>query len=204
MRLVREGGKWHDHRGEALTSARMASFRKRPSQRWLLQALVRGHPALGRLSDTDGLQTVRVVTVADAAGVTRIVAARLRLICGGTAHDNFDYGRTGNLIAILDIHEGTIRSVVGGRGRPSVIRQVTHHPRTGRALIGYHVPAWPAIEALAHEAAKAFLPLRTIGWDVAVTGDRPCLIEGNVTWDTLSGDPRMGEILRSLRDEAAG
>ena len=34
-------------------------------------------------------------------------------------------------------------------------------------------------------AARAFAPLRTIGWDVAITPDGPSLIEGNVTWDPL-------------------
>ena len=77
--------------------------------------------------------------------------------------------------------------------------------RTARLLdfgnsIGYRVPRWPAVGKLACDAAKAFLPLRTVGWDVAITLDQPCLIEGNVTWDTLSGEPRMGEIYRFLQN----
>ena len=37
--------------------------------------------------------------------------------------------------------------------------------------------------ALAEQAARAFLPLRTVGWDIAVTPEGPTLIEGNPFWD---------------------
>ena len=39
---------------------------------------------------------------------------------------------------------------------------------------------------------------RTIGWDIAITADFPRLIEGNVTWDTLIGETRMGSIYQQL------
>ena len=101
-----------------------------------------------------------------------VIAARLRLIAGDSAHDNFDYGRTGNLIANLDVATGDIRTVIGGTGDPRAICQVTVHPRTGVPLIGYRVPLWPRARDLVQRAARAFAPLRTIGWDVAVTSGR--------------------------------
>ena len=70
-------------------------------------------------------------------------------------------------------------------------------------MIGYAVPQWAAVSELVTAAARAFMPLRTVGWDVAITPTRPCLIEGNVTWDTLSGEPRMGEIYRVLQSAGA-
>ena len=72
------------------------------------------------------------------------------------------------------------------------------HPRTRARLIGYRVPHWPAARDLVERAARAFAPLRTIGWDVAITDGEPCLIEANVTWDTLTGEPRMGDIYRRM------
>jgi hypothetical protein len=184
-----------------MTSRDIAELVERSSYScWMLQELVAGHPELCALSDTDALQTVRVVTAAHGDGRIEILAARLRLLCANVAYDNFDYGRTGNVIANLDVGEGTIRSAVGGAGARHEIRPVTRHPRTGRPLIGYRVPRWPAVGKLACDAATAFLPLRTVGWDVAITPEQPCLIEGNVTWDTLSGEPRMGEIYRFLQN----
>jgi hypothetical protein len=78
---------------------------------------------------------------------------------------------------------------------------VTRHPRTNADLIGFEVPGWQEIRELAIQAANVFTPLRTVGWDIGITDSEPVLIEGNVTWDTLSGDPRMGDLLNQLRSE---
>jgi hypothetical protein len=203
-RLTRAGACWKDNGDRVITPPDIAErIEKSSYSRWMLQELVNGHPELSALSDTHGLQTIRVVTVVHPDGKVEILAARLRILCTNAAHDNFDYGTTGNVIANLDVREGTIRSAVGGGGTPPRICAVTRHPRTGRDLIAYRVPGWEAVAKLAHDAANAFMPLRTVGWDVAVTSSEPCLIEGNVTWDTLSGEPRMGEIYRRLQQLVA-
>jgi hypothetical protein len=63
------------------------------------------------------------------------------------------------------------------------------------------VPCWDAACRLVRDAATAFLPLRTIGWDVAITDGDPVLIEGNVTWDPAYEGLVGGEILDAvLRD----
>lgn len=204
MRLDRKGVQWRDSHGSACSASGLVSLINRtPYRRWIFQRVVQGHSALRELSDTTGLQTVRVVTAVDDCDVVRILAARLRLICGDIAHDNFEFGKTGNVIAILDPENGRIMSAVGGAKDRYEMQQVTRHPSTHRELIGFEVPNWDAVRELAIEAASQFRPLRTVGWDVAVTSDEPCLIEGNVTWATLSGEPRMGEIYKYLQNLAA-
>ena len=199
IRLVKAAGTWRDHTGTPMTPRELIAHCNRYGyQRWMMQALVVGHAELRKLSAAEGLQTVRVVTVTEDDGEIEIVAARLRLISGNTAHDNFDYGRTGNLVANLDVASGVVRSVIGGVGDPCAICHVVMHPRTGTPLLGVRVPRWPQARDLVERAARTFAPLRTIGWDVAITDDEPCLIEGNVTWDTLTGEPRMGEIYRHM------
>lgn len=199
MRLERHEGQWRDTHGAAFDAPKLLDTMTRtPYARWLFQRVVRGHPVLAALSNTTGLQTVRVVTVVDHANRARILAARLRLICGDVAHDNFEFGKTGNVIAILNPENGRIESAVGGSSARYEMQPVTRHPRTGHELIGFEVPNWPAVRALAIGAAQKFIPLRSIGWDVAVTPDTPTLIEGNVTWATLSGEARMGDIYRGL------
>lgn len=203
MRLDRSGSDWRDTHGKVFGAQELHTVMNRSAYaRWIFQEVVRGHPTLAALSNTSGLQTVRVVTIVDQAGAVRILAARLRLICGDVAHDNFEFGKTGNVIAILNPENGQIESAVGGSRDRYEIQPVTRHPGTGRELIGFQVPDWEAVRKLAIEAAGKFRPLRSIGWDVAVSPDAPCLIEGNVTWATLSGEARMGEIYRHLRELA--
>lgn len=199
-RLDRRATGWIDTHGETLSVHDLEVLIERSGySKWMFQEVIVGHPELRALSSTNGLQTLRVVTVIDEMENVRILAARLRLICGNVAHDNFEFGKTGNVIAILDPSSGRIQSAVGGSSKRYEIREVTHHPVTGRLLIGFQVPNWNVAVALAMAAARAFRPLRTIGWDVAITPTAPCLIEGNVTWATLSGEPKMGEIYRYLK-----
>lgn len=204
IRLERSGLGWIDSERQAVGARRLARLETISGYKtWMLQERVVGHPALAELSATDGLQTCRIVTFLKGNGEVEILAARLRLICGEGDRDNFSYGSTGNVIANLDVGTGRIVSAVTGVGNDPQIIPVEIHPRTGSRLIGFSVPDWRSAAELAKRAARAFAPLRTIGWDVAICSDAPCLIEGNVTWDTLSGEPRMGEIYRRLLAECA-
>lgn len=205
QRLQRTRDGWVDSAGQAITGPGLAQQMAASGyDSWMVQECLVGHPVLQRLSDTDGLQTCRVVTFLRGDGRVEILAARLRLICGPGARDNFSYGRTGNVIANLDIDTGRIVSAVSGSGRDPRIVSVQRHPRTGRELTGFAVPDWGSAVDLAVRAARAFAPLCTVGWDVAIGPDAPRLIEGNDTWDTLSGEPRMGAIYRRLAAECAG
>ncbi len=196
-RLRKALGGWNSDE-RVITAGEIARrIEKSSYRRWMLQELLSAHSKLCALSDVDGLQTVRVVTVVDRDGNVEILIALLKLLCRDAACDNFGYGRTGNVIADLDLDSGAIHSAVGGgaKGRHAL----TRHPRTGKELIGFRVPGWDDVVRLAYDAAEAFMPLRTIGWDIAVTPGKPHLIEGNVTWDPPSGNPCMGDIYRSLQ-----
>jgi hypothetical protein len=70
---------------------------------------------------------------------------------------------------------------------------------TGADLVGVAVPLWREARALAERASRLFLPMRTIGWDVAVTPDGPVLIEGNARWDPPPVGSISGALLRRLR-----
>lgn len=197
-RLQRIDAAWCDGDGKIVNAGNLAALvASWGYRRWMFQELIQGHPDLCALSQTTGLQTVRVITAVERDRTVRILAMRLRLICSDVPFDNFNYGTTGNVIANVDVPSGEIRSVVSNdRG---VLRFVENHPRTRERLLGYKVPGWSAARALAERAALAFLPLKTVGWDIAIALPEPALIEGNVTWGILSGEPRLGEIYRYLQ-----
>jgi hypothetical protein len=50
---------------------------------------------------------------------------------------------------------------------------------------GFTIPNGQQMFEMVQHAAVCFAPLRTIGWDVAITPDGFALVEGNVTWDPL-------------------
>ena len=51
------------------------------------------------------------------------------------------------------------------------------------ALAGFRLPLWEEAKSLVARAATLFLPMRCIGWDVALTPSGPALIEANMWWD---------------------
>jgi len=93
------------------------------------------------------------------------------------------------------------------------VEVITDHPDTSLPLKGFRLPFWDEAMTLARRATALFVPLRTIGWDVAITAEGPVLIEGNARWDPpnmLAASPAdtcyadgMGDLLARLRAEAA-
>jgi hypothetical protein len=53
-------------------------------------------------------------------------------------------------------------------------------------IVDFKLPHWQEARKLAERAARLFLPLRTIGWDVALTEEGPLLLEGNAEWDPFN------------------
>jgi hypothetical protein len=63
---------------------------------------------------------------------------------------------------------------------------LTNHPKTGAPFADFQLPHWQEARKLAEHAAVLFLPLRTIGWDLALTDDGPLLLQGNAEWDPVN------------------
>ena len=83
-----------------------------------------------------------------------------------------------------------------GRG-PATVET---HPDTGEAFDGVVLPDWADARRMVCAAAKQFLPVRTLGWDVAFTPGGPIIVEGNVWWDypnPFPDVPAMREILEA-------
>ena len=152
---------------------------------WLLQERLDNDPALRRLSGSRALQTARVVTFVGDDRRPRVLFACMKVIASEHLSDNFDYGTSGNLLANLELESGRLEDVKGKH--PSGFGLTTHdaHPQTGVSFEGFVLPHWLETRELAEQAALQFLPLRTIGWDIAITPGGPSILEGNVWWDPL-------------------
>jgi len=154
-----------------------------PWRRLVVQQRVRNHPEIETLTGSPTLQTVRIRTLLTGTGDVFLGSAKIKIAVGGHICDNISAGATGNFVAAIGRDDGRLRlpHAYGKSGRGVV--PVPRHPRSGRALEGFAVPFWEELKELARKAAILFTPLRTIGWDIAVTGTGPVLIEANRWWD---------------------
>jgi len=167
----------------------------------LLQERLKNHPELVRLSHTEFLQTVRMITLLDSRGQAQLLHAHFKSIVGEQIVDTFLHDLTGNVEAPVESATGRLRPanqiMADGRG----VRTIPTHPETGVRFEGFRLPFWDEACALAVSAAEAFWPLRTIGWDVALTPDGPQVVEGNVWWDPPNQHEHMAELLGALKVE---
>ena len=56
------------------------------------------------------------------------------------------------------------------------------NPLTGERVEGRRLPFWPQVSRLVLGGAPHFMPMRALGWDVALTPDGPVIIETNTRW----------------------
>lgn len=148
---------------------------------FVVQELLVNHPEVEALSGSRTLQTVRLNTIVRRDGRVAIVAPVMKLATGRGDADNFRSGETGNGLCDVDLATGTLGPLTvrgpDGRGRLS-----TSVLADGTRVEGRRLPMFPEACALVREAAPHMLPMRTIGWDVAITPDGPVVVEANNYW----------------------
>jgi putative polysaccharide biosynthesis protein len=198
VEVVRRDGKGYlDALGNRLDveGAYALTTRGGGTQAFVVQERLRNHPDLVALTGSEGLQTLRLVMLVDGRGKPRLLTAKLKIITGSALVDNIAYGLNGNASTELALGEGRLAPALVPSADETLPRALTHHPVTGAELAGFTMPLWEETRALAERAALAFLPLRSFGWDVAVTPDGPVLIEANALWDPPNRSERMPAIL---------
>ncbi|MDY7032989.1 MAG: sugar-transfer associated ATP-grasp domain-containing protein [Thermodesulfobacteriota bacterium] len=150
---------------------------------FVIQERLKNHPELVRLTHIQFLQTTRIVTLFDTKGECQLLFAFFKPIIGQNVKDNFEWGRTGNLKGEVSLNTGTITSVETMMPNKLGMKPVFFHPRTGIPFEGFQLPFWKETCLLVKDVAHKFLPIKTIGWDVAITPTGPCIVEGNMWWD---------------------
>lgn len=186
----RAGGAAEPHGSTMSWTALARELEAGPGSALLVQPRLRPRDDVRRLSGRDALQTYRVVTLVDEDGRASVIYALIRLAVGDVLLDGFrstDSGSTGNLIARIQL-DGTLAPPVAAAPSGYGLVRVPRHPHSGVVLAGAPAPGWEEARALALRAAEAFVPLRTVGWDVAVTDEGPVIVEGNAWWGA-SADP---------------
>ncbi len=149
---------------------------------WLIQPVAANHADMLDYM-AGGLGTVRVVTFME-EGKPQVMCACLRITCGSGVADNFSHGRSGNLVAAVQLDTGRLGNARGStRLDWPVMKSYTNHPSRGVTIDGREVPYWQETLELVKQAHKSLLLLKIIGWDVGITDRGPILVEANSTSD---------------------
>ena len=188
-----------DPGGAAPLPVLVERLREHPRYRsWVFQERLRSHPLLESLSGSRTLQTVRVITLLGAESRARILHAELKVVMGGALVDNIHDGATGNGVCTVALDTGRLDTVVAPHPDGTGPMRVEAHPCTGVVFADQVLPFWPAAVNLVERAAEAFAPIRTLGWDVALTADGPVIVETNMWWGPPNELGVMREIFEAL------
>jgi hypothetical protein len=144
---------------------------------YLVQPVVIQHPLLASLASTS-VNTVRIDTYL-AGETVHFNKAVLRVGNGIACTDNW---ASGGYIVKIDLDTGTLRGTGKIKSKFGKGEYPTH-PRSGARFDGLVLPYWQELKSLVRAAAPVMLPLRSLGWDVALTSDGPLLIEVNHDYD---------------------
>ncbi|HTI32076.1 MAG TPA: sugar-transfer associated ATP-grasp domain-containing protein [Miltoncostaea sp.] len=168
---------------------------------WVVQERIRNASSIEALGSAEAVQTARICTLVRRDGSVDVLHANLRLAAPGALIDNYRGGTTGNSFTTID-DEGRLGPAWSRRPDGAGFISSPTLPGSGRRIEGARLPDWDEALAVVRRAAPHFLPVRTIGWDVAFTDDGPMVIEANMWWDPPP-IPGVGDAVRALLDSAA-
>ena len=144
---------------------------------YMFQERLEAHPDMKTLMG-DRIGTIRVYTAFGPKG-PQVFRACWKVAAGSNRADNF--WRNGNMLAAVTKETGAVTRIIRGTG--PMQEEITQHPDTGATLLGTTVPCWQEALELARATARILPHVPLIGWDIAVTGSGPVLVEANNTPD---------------------
>lgn len=141
---------------------------------YLIQERIHQHSAINRIYDKS-INTIRLITVYDQRRKTIVpLSAVLRVGVNGNVVDNW---AAGGLAIGIDMETGRLREL--GFYKHGKGTKTKCHPNTGVTFQGLEIPFWDDVINKAKSLHQHLLPMSIIGWDIAITPDRPVFIEGN-------------------------
>lgn len=158
---------------------------------YIFQKRLYSHQAIAEFTGNTVLQSLRLITYLDKSGQPKLIIRKIKFPKRGSLIDNFSWGTNEGFLCSVDEY-GKIRSFIKyDHTKRCLVRHDYIEDISGGGK-EFTIPFWDQCVALVLNAQKAFAPLRTIGWDVAVADTGPFLIEGNVFWDPLT--PQEGSM----------
>jgi len=153
---------------------------------------------LSEMLGSDNLHTLRLITFANSAENAEILSAELKIVKGKNFAANIDFGSTGNLISQVDLNTGGLVNLIKCNQESGQNIFLDKIPSAGLNITEVFIPQFNEAKKLALNAAKIFLPIRYIGWDIAVTDEGVFLLEGNMYFDFPTSEEEYKKIRKKF------
>lgn len=145
----------------------------------------------------ESLQSIRLVTVRVGDKVN-IWYPRIDIGRGGSFLIN---AAAGSIMALIDPQTGKI----SGKGIPESGELFEYHPDTGVRIEGFQIPKWDELIEMANDLMLNVVPdIRYVGWDMALSKNGWCVVEGNWAGEFVGDQLGQGRGLRKEFEEMIG
>lgn len=159
----------------------IAGLETKLSHGYIFQEYVQPHERISLITGGK-TSTVRIV-LALIDDIYAPLSAVWKIPTGNNHIDNFQHGRTGNLVALIDVDSGIVVKLTKGDGRGGTM-SIQANPENGRAVVGLEFPMWQDMIALCRSAAQVIPGLHLLHFDVALSSNGPLMMEVNY-WGNL-------------------
>lgn len=142
---------------------------------YIIEERLPQHPELNAIY-SGSVNTVRINTLYDGGEVV-FWGAIIKL---GTGQAEIDNWGKGSLCVGIDLETGEMGT--GSRDiaySMCIAPPLSQHPDTQAQFTGVALPCWQELKEVVAKAARLAPLLPYIAWDVAITPEGPCIIEGN-------------------------
>lgn len=137
---------------------------------YILEELIMQHPEVSTIYP-HAINTIRAVTLYH-DGKAHLVSTCFRIGNYGRHVDNFN---NGGMVVPVDEKTGLVLDKAIDKQKN--LYEV--HPMTGTPIKGFQFPDWEKVVELVTNAACEIPEMGYLGWDVSLTPNGPCLVEGN-------------------------
>jgi hypothetical protein len=161
---------------------------------FIVQERLRNHPDLFRIHPSENLHNIRIMTLIDSSGQCKILHGHLQI-----ANEQNIASQHGDLRIKISLNDGSLEYGILKDKKKGGFKKITEDPYTGQSFNEIKLPFWEEILSLSKEAALKFLPLRTLGWDIAITEKGLMLIETNTAYNPPNYFKQIDKIMKNLR-----
>lgn len=150
------------------------------NQQFLIEQVIPQHPEMAALNPSS-VNSLRIVSYFDGSKVH--ILARVLKMGNGDVIDNFAHG---GMYTMLDENGVALHAAFDVEGDAYEI-----HPISGIRIPGFQVPLYKEVLELVDTVARIVPEIPYVGWDIAISPDRPVVIEGNYNTGVFQAKPSL-------------